>query len=126
MCMLRLPYLMAIVPIAALLTASFFVLFTLRKIEEKWLKGFGYVVLVFLWLAALVVFTGAIYNFGRANAVTNGMMPSQKEMDCMPQMMHKGRPQSMTMSEKSPMVKDTKDPGTTKCVGNKGVVFKAE
>ena len=41
MCMLRLAHLIVIVPIAVLLTASFFVLFTLRKTEEKWLKGFG-------------------------------------------------------------------------------------
>ena len=65
MYMLRLSYLIAIVPIAALLTVSFFVLFTLSKIEEKALKVFGYVVVGFLWLSALVVFSGAVFSLRR-------------------------------------------------------------
>lgn len=101
MCMLRLSYLMAIVPIAVLLTASFFVLFTLRKIEEKGLKGFGYVVVGFLWLAALVVFSGAVYKMAKGSFVMKGMMQQKMKMGHMPQMMQKDNPSGMVMPEKA-------------------------
>ena len=74
MCILKLSQLMAAVPIAVLLTVSFFVLVTLRKIEEKGLKAFGYVVVAFLWLAALIVFSGAIYRMAQGPASIKGLM----------------------------------------------------
>ena len=126
MCTLRLSYLMAIVPIAVLLTASFFVLFTLRKIEEKGLRGFGYVVAGFLWLAALVVFSGAVYNLARGSAVMKGTMQQKMKMDYMSQMMQKKDPSGMMMSEKFAPAKDEKRPGMPKYEANRGVVFKAE
>ncbi len=126
MCMLKLSHLMAIVPIAVLLTVSFFVLFTLRKIEEKGLKGFGYVVAGFLWLAALVVFSGAVYKLAQGSAVMPGMMQQKMKMDCMLQMTQKDNLPSMLMPEKGPLVKDKKCPGMPKSGANKGVVFKAE
>ncbi len=124
MYMLKLSHLMALVPIALLLTVSFFVLVTLRKIEEKALKVFGYVVVGFLWLAALVVFSSAVYKMAQGPAVMKGMM--QKKMKCMSQMMQKDNPTGMMMPEKGPLVKNEKRPGMPKCGGNKGIVFKAE
>ena len=128
MCMLRLSYLIAIVPIAALLTASFFVLFTMSKIEEKALKAFGYVVVSFLWLAALVVFSGAVFGLGRSSfgMMKCGMMQSGMKMGGMSPMMQKDNLPGMMMSEKGPMVKNEKRSEMPKCGANKGMVFKAE
>ena len=94
MCMLKLSHLMAIVPISVLLTVSFFVLFTLRKVEEKGLKIFGYVVASFLWLAVLVVFSSTVFGLGKSSMRMmgkSGMMPGMK-MDCMSQMKHQNNP----------------------------------
>jgi len=126
MCMLRLSYLMAIVPIAALLTASFFVLFTLRKIEEKGLKSFGYVVVSFLWLAALVVFSGAVYKMAQGSAGMKGIIQPRMRMDYVPPMMPRYNPPSIVIPEKGPPAKDQKSSGCSKCQANKGVIFKAE
>ena len=59
--MFRLIGLFAIIPTALLLTVSFFVLFTIRKIELQSLKAFGYVVAALLWVAALLVFSAGVY-----------------------------------------------------------------
>ena len=120
MCMLRLAHLMAVVPVAVLLTVSFFVLSTLRKIEGKGLKAFGYVVAGFLWLAALVVFSGAVYKIAQGSAAMKGMMQQKMKMDCMSQMMQKDKSPGIAMLEKGPFAKDQKRGA------NKGVVFKAE
>ncbi|MDD5130037.1 MAG: hypothetical protein PHS66_03175 [Candidatus Omnitrophica bacterium] len=124
MCILRLTHLMSVVPIAVLLTASFFVLFTLRRVEEKALKGFGYVVVGFLWLAALVVFSGAIYKTAQGSFISRGMFQQKMKMDGMPQMMKKDM--DMPMPEKGPLVKDGKRPGMPKCGADKGIVSKGE
>ena len=126
MCMLRLSHLMAIVPIAALLTASFFVLFALRKIEEKALKAFGYVVVGFLWLAALVVFSSAVYKIAQGSVGMKGMMQQKMKMDCMSKMMPKDELSSMKMPDKDALIKDQKHSGMAKSAGNKGIVSKAE
>ena len=126
MCILRLSYLMAIVPVAALLTVSFFVLFTLRKIEEKGLRAFGYVVVGFLWLATLVVFSGAVYKMAQGPAVMKSMIQRKMSMDCMSQMMQKNNPSGMVMPEKGSLIKNEKRPGMAKCGANKGIVSKAE
>ena len=125
MCMLKLSYLLAVVPISVLLTASFFVLFTLSKIEEKALKAFGYVVVGFLWLAALVVFSGAIYKMAQGPVMMRCMMQQKMKMEGMPQMSKDNQP-AMSMSEKCPMAKEQKHPGMPKCGMNKGIVFKVE
>ena len=126
MCTLRLGYLMAIVPISMLLTVSFFVLFALSKIEEKALKAFGYVVVGFLWLATLVVFSGAVYKMAQGPRPMKSMMQQKMKMECMSKMMQKDNPSGMSMSEKGSMVKDQKHHGMDKTEGNKGMVFKAE
>jgi hypothetical protein len=119
---------MAIVPVAALLTVSFFVLFTLSKVEEKGLKAFGYVVAGFLWLAALVIFSGAVFGLGRNSfeAGKCGMLQLGIKMGAMSQMKPQDNPPGMMAPEKCLMDKDQKRPGMTKCGFNKGIVSKAE
>lgn len=51
----------SIVPTTMVLTLSFFVLVVLRKVEERALKVFGYVIAALLWLCALLVFSSGIY-----------------------------------------------------------------
>jgi len=114
---------MALVPISVLLTVSFFVLFTLQKIEEKALKVFGYVVVSFLWLAALVVFSGAVYKTAQGSGIMKARMQQKMKMDCMSQMMQKGNPPAMMMPEKDQVSKDQERSGMPKCKGNKGIVF---
>ena len=58
----RLAGLFAIIPATLLLAVSFFVLFTIRKIETQGLKAFGYVVSALLWFSALLVFSAGIYT----------------------------------------------------------------
>lgn len=92
--------LMALVPISLFLTASFFVLFTLRKVTEKWLKVFGYLAVSLLLLAALVVFSGTVSNI---NVGLGGMKCTmmQKMKKCgMMQMMHQKNMPEMGMPEK--------------------------
>lgn len=111
MCMMRLSYLLAIVPISILLTISFFVLFAMRKVEGKALKAFGYVVASFLWLAALVVFSGAVYKTAK----------STMAMKCM---MHKNVMPAMVTPEKGQLPKDDKKPAVPKSGANRGIIFK--
>ncbi len=120
MCMPRLVYLVAIVPISLLLTISFFVLFALRKVEEKGLKAFGYVVVSFLWLAALIVFSGAVYKTAKGS--TMNCMYRQKMMGMsMQQAEQKGNMPAMNMSSMAMPEKKM-----SKCGGNKGNIFKGE
>ncbi len=43
-----------------LLAISFFVLLAAYKVEQRWLKVFGYVVTILLWFSAAIVFSGVI------------------------------------------------------------------
>jgi high-affinity K+ transport system ATPase subunit B len=117
---------MAIVPISVLLMVSFFVLYALRKVEEKGLRVFGYVVAGFLWLSALVVFSGAVYKMAQGPAGMKGMTQQGMKMDCMAQMMRKDNPPAMMIPEKDQLVKDQKHLGMPKCGANKGVTSKTE
>ncbi|MDD2703366.1 MAG: hypothetical protein PHC33_05120 [Candidatus Omnitrophica bacterium] len=51
----------AFVPAVVLLTVSFFVLVVARKTEGETLKGFGYVVAVFLWIAAAFTLSAGLF-----------------------------------------------------------------
>ena len=53
---------LGIIPVAMLLTASFFVLFTASKSESRLLKKFAYFVTAFLWFAAVVILLTGIYT----------------------------------------------------------------
>jgi len=106
--------LMAVVPFSLLLTVSFFVCLAARKVEEKALKAFGYVVAGLLCFAALVVFLGTPYGMGKGPMKMRYMMRQKMKMDGMPQMMQK---ENMPREQKQPV---------SKCGSNKGVIFKAE
>jgi hypothetical protein len=56
----------ALIPVAVLLTLSFFVLVILQKIESKNLKLFGVAVAVLLWLSAILVLSSGVYMAGSA------------------------------------------------------------
>ena len=84
--------LFAIIPTAVLLTISFFVLFTLRKIETEGLKAFGYCLAVLLWIAAALVLSVGIYT------VSTGRHP----MKCMMQEMRKAHMQEMMKEGQMP------------------------
>jgi hypothetical protein len=60
----------AIIPTALLLTISFFVMVVLRKIEDKALKVFGWVIVILLWLSAGLIVSATIYK------ATSGSCPS--------------------------------------------------
>lgn len=57
----RLLGLFAIIPISLLLTVSFFVLISVKNVQSKALKTFGYVVTALLWAAAIAAFSIGIY-----------------------------------------------------------------
>ena len=76
-----------------LLTISFFVLFSVRKLEkEQGLKVFGYTVAALLWLVVLVVFSfGVSKVLGSGKCEKNMMMKGP--MSCMSKGMMQGAPQ---------------------------------
>ena len=81
MTMFRLSGLITIIPATLLLTVSFFVLFTLRKVETQGLKSFGYVVVSLLWISSLLFFSIGVYT------ISTGRPP----MICMMQQMMKAK-----------------------------------
>jgi hypothetical protein len=50
----------AVIPTILLITVSFFVMFTLTKVEKSVLRIFGMVIVGFLWIAALIVFSAGL------------------------------------------------------------------
>ncbi|MFA4889608.1 MAG: hypothetical protein WC628_08575 [Candidatus Omnitrophota bacterium] len=72
----RLIGLFALIPATVLLTISFFVLFSLRKLEIQGLKAFGYVLAALLWVSAILVFSSGIYTLstGRCPMMKGCMM----------------------------------------------------
>jgi len=57
-------WLFSLIPVTGLLTVSFFVLFSLQKVESKKLKSFGRVIAMLLCVcAALVLLTGIYAGF---------------------------------------------------------------
>lgn len=84
--------LFTIIPAALLLTVSFFILFTLRKIETQGLKAFGYCLAALLWVAALLVFSAGVYT------VSTGRHPTM----CMMQEMMKGQMHGMMRGGQMP------------------------
>jgi len=97
--------LMAIVPISLFLTASFFVLFTLRKVAEKQLKVVGYLAVGFLWLAALVIALGAVSNLSQSFGKMRCSMPQKMKMCGMMQMMGQKNMPDMAMPDKETTAK---------------------
>lgn len=79
--------LFSVIPATIFLTLSFFVLFTLRKIEIKGLQAFGYVIVALLWLSAALFLSCGIY------VLVTGRHPL-----CMP------KPHKMMMQQMQPMM----------------------
>jgi hypothetical protein len=57
---LRVLGLFTVIPTVMLITVSFFVMFTLTKVQTSVLRIFGMVAVGLLWLAALVVFSAGL------------------------------------------------------------------
>lgn len=105
MSIVRLAGLFAIIPAALLLTVSFFVLFTLRRIEEQGLKAFGYVIVTLLVIAALLIFSVGAYT------IYTGRHPMMSMMQGMMQggmsgMMGGRQMPAMKQGQKQMMMKD--------------------
>jgi len=93
--MLRLMGLFAIIPATVFLTISFFILFTIRKIETGGLRVFGYVITALLWCCSLLAFSVGVYTLSTGR---HPMISMLKHMQCgqmqgmmqgrMPEMMH--------------------------------------
>ncbi|MFA5155779.1 MAG: hypothetical protein WC532_00085 [Candidatus Omnitrophota bacterium] len=85
MFMLKTMGLAAFISTVLLLAVSFFVLVTARKAEEQWLKVFGYVVAILLWISAAIVFSGVMSAMAskkcpRSPMKMQGMMKDRKFM----------------------------------------------
>ena len=57
-----------------ILTVSFFVLFIAAKSESQALKTFGFVIAVFLWISAALIFTKGLTG---KNSMMDKMMPGK-------------------------------------------------
>jgi hypothetical protein len=80
MFMLKLSHLAALMPVAVLLTISFFVLFAVSKTAERSLRFFGCITAIFLWVAALGILSGAIYRSTQWS-FRSGQVPSRAKPD---------------------------------------------
>jgi hypothetical protein len=94
----RLTGLFAIVPTTLVLTVSFFVLFTLRKVESNVLKSFGYIVAALLWVSALLLFSSGVYT------LSTGKCPMQKMMMQKQAMIRSGMMDKQIMMDKKMMM----------------------
>lgn len=92
--------LMVLLPVSIFLTLSFFVLLVLRKIEEKWLKAFGYLIVSFLILSTLIVFSGVICGMIKGKRGMGCMLNQKMKMSAMSGMMQKNGMPCMEMTEK--------------------------
>jgi len=97
---IRLVGLLAIIPVALLLTVSFFVLFALGKIQEKRLKTFGYVIVALLWVGALLVTSLGAYT------VYTGRHPMMEIMKGMRMQSMMGSQMPMTMQQREMMMRN--------------------
>lgn len=91
------PVILAIIPIAVLLTASFFVLLGVQKAETRTLKIFGIAVAIVLWTASGVVLAGSIVRAVHGGPMMRGMMHHRMGM-------HEGK--DCPMTKDCPMRKD--------------------
>ena len=60
--MVRFMGLFSLIPMAILLTVSFFVIFTLSKVNSKKLRSFGIAIAILLWISAALIFCLGIYT----------------------------------------------------------------
>ncbi|MDD5259707.1 MAG: hypothetical protein PHD29_07050 [bacterium] len=50
-----------VIPATVFLTISYFVMLTLRKVENRGSRAFGNLVVFLLWVCALVIFLSGVY-----------------------------------------------------------------
>jgi len=92
--MMRLLGLFALIPATLVLAISFFVLFTIRKIESQGLKVFGYVISALLWVAAALLFLTGVYTMSTGR---HPMMPMVQQMMSGQRQWMRGAPMSEMM-----------------------------
>jgi len=109
-----------IIPICVLLTASYFVLFSVRKIEEKALKVFGYFVAAVLWLAMLSILIAGIYRLSEGTVCMkyHKFCPAMMR-NSMPEKMCQGMMKGAVSSSEKPLVGQEKKEAMPKCAGKK-------
>jgi len=102
--MTRLLGFFVVIPISVLLTISFFVLFSVRKVETQGLRAFGFVVAAVLWLAVSVLFSIGIYVLSTGRIPLKGTM---RPMMCekMQMMKEGGMPSMMQPGMDKPAMK---------------------
>ena len=100
MFMLKCCSLMVLLPVSIFLTLSFFVLLALRKVEEKWLKVFGYLIVSFLILSTLIVFSGLACGMIKRTKGMGCMLNQKMKMSAMSGMLQKNNMPCMEMTEK--------------------------
>ncbi len=93
--MLKAMGLIAFIFTSLLLAISFFVLLAAYKVEQRWLKVFGYVVTIFLWFSAAIVFSGVISAATMKCNVEGPMMQRMRMMKAHRQQMMPGQMQKM-------------------------------
>jgi hypothetical protein len=98
MLMAKLIGLAAVVPISILLTISFFVLFSLRKLEAGALKAFGFVIAALRWLSALGVLSAGVYTLATGRCPLLTAIHEMKLKMCCP-MMRGGMMPGMKLGE---------------------------
>ena len=123
----------AVIPCSVLLTISFFVLFALRKVEQKELKLFGFAVAVMLWISAGLVLSSGLYHVITGRSLMRPPCPMMgsraghykmnKKMDCKKSMV---REQTPPMAMQSVVKGKDNNQDKLSCAGNKGIIYKAE
>lgn len=111
MLIFRVMGLFALIPATLLLAVSFFVLLSLRKVEQEGFRLFGYSIAVLLWLGAALIFSAGAYTVSTGRHPMLGMMQEMAKckmqgMMSMPGLM-KAERQKMMPRDKA----QDKDPG---------------
>jgi len=86
---------MLIVPSVMLLTASFFVLLGISVAKDKWVRTFGWVVAVLLWIACLAVFSMGTMISSNGEGKWMNMRHRMMTDDCCKMMMQGGMKDKM-------------------------------
>jgi hypothetical protein len=117
----KLPAFFGLIPVSILLTISFFVMLSLRKLEPGKLKAFGYLVATFLLVSAGIVFSVGLYSLSMGNAFPNCPM---METRCKRGTIHREQtPVSVHTIEEKQGVKKSEPVAPQ---GNKGFIYKLE
>jgi len=75
----RLMGLYAVIPATVLLTVSFFVLVSIRKLEGQALRAFGYVVAALLWISVTLMLATGMYTLSTGKCLMMNKMKHSGE-----------------------------------------------